>query len=260
MTARMLAASVVLCVTVFVFAADLGPLQPQFHTSDRCVACHNGLLTPSGQDVSIGFDWRASIMANSSRDPYWQASVRRETIDHRAIDGGDRRRMFGVPHADRALRSEGQGTARAGVRAPAACRRRQRRPPGGRWRVVLRLPSDQHRAARHPRELQRRLRRSAARRAGCAPGIRAVRSRGGSPPHHVELVRRVPPDAVAAHSSVRAVRHVPHAADEGARARRAKSSAACRNRSRFRNGCTANSRAPRAASPATCRRSPSQRL
>ncbi len=53
-----------------------------FQTSDRCMACHNGLTTPSGQDVSIGFNWRASIMANSSRDPYWQASVRRESIDH----------------------------------------------------------------------------------------------------------------------------------------------------------------------------------
>jgi hypothetical protein len=57
-------------------------LQPTFHTSDRCVACHNGLTTPAGQDVSIGLDWRASIMANASRDPYWQASVRRESIDH----------------------------------------------------------------------------------------------------------------------------------------------------------------------------------
>lgn len=55
---------------------------PAFQTSDRCIACHNGLTTPSGRDVSIGFDWRASVMANSSRDPYWQASVRRETIDH----------------------------------------------------------------------------------------------------------------------------------------------------------------------------------
>ncbi len=56
--------------------------QRAFHTSDRCVACHNDLKTPSGADVSIGFDWRASIMANSARDPYWQASVRRESIDH----------------------------------------------------------------------------------------------------------------------------------------------------------------------------------
>ena len=55
---------------------------PEFQTSDRCIACHNGLTTPKGEDVSIGFDWRASIMANSARDPYWQASVRRETLDH----------------------------------------------------------------------------------------------------------------------------------------------------------------------------------
>ena len=54
----------------------------EFHTSDRCIGCHNGMKTAAGEDVSIGFDWRASIMANSSRDPYWQASVRRESIDH----------------------------------------------------------------------------------------------------------------------------------------------------------------------------------
>src|ERR1700730_12034452 len=57
-------------------------LKPKFQTSDRCLACHNGLTAPSGKDVSIGFDWRSSIMANSARDPYWQASVRREDIDH----------------------------------------------------------------------------------------------------------------------------------------------------------------------------------
>ena len=68
-------------------AAQAGaPAAPRvaFQTSDRCIACHNGLTTASGEDVSIGFDWRATIMANSSRDPYWQASVRRETIDHAA--------------------------------------------------------------------------------------------------------------------------------------------------------------------------------
>jgi hypothetical protein len=46
------------------------------------MACHNGLTLSSGEDVSIGVSWRATIMANSSRDPYWQASVRREVIDH----------------------------------------------------------------------------------------------------------------------------------------------------------------------------------
>ncbi len=55
---------------------------PQFQTSDRCVACHNGLATSSGEDISIGFSWRPTMMANAARDPYWQAAVRRETIDH----------------------------------------------------------------------------------------------------------------------------------------------------------------------------------
>ncbi|MDQ1387204.1 MAG: hypothetical protein QOF56_658 [Acidobacteriaceae bacterium] len=61
---------------------DKTPHGSVFRTSDRCVACHNGLTTSSGEDVSIGLEWRASIMANSSRDPYWQGSVRRESIDH----------------------------------------------------------------------------------------------------------------------------------------------------------------------------------
>ena len=53
-----------------------------FQPATECMACHNSLTTSSGEDVSIGIAWRASMMANSSRDPYWQASVRRETIDH----------------------------------------------------------------------------------------------------------------------------------------------------------------------------------
>src|SRR5437763_8061288 len=53
-----------------------------FQTSDRCVACHNGMTTPAGEDISIGVNWRTSIMANAGRDPYWMAGVRRETIDH----------------------------------------------------------------------------------------------------------------------------------------------------------------------------------
>jgi hypothetical protein len=67
---------------VIVLLAAQSSAIPLFQTSDRCIACHNGLVTPSGQDVSIGLDWRASIMANSARDPYWQASVRRESLDH----------------------------------------------------------------------------------------------------------------------------------------------------------------------------------
>jgi hypothetical protein len=53
-----------------------------FTHSEDCVACHNNLMTEGGEDVSIGVSWRSTMMGNSARDPYWQAGVRRETIDH----------------------------------------------------------------------------------------------------------------------------------------------------------------------------------
>jgi len=62
-----------------------GEAVPQlFHTSDQCLACHNGLVAPNGEDVSIGFKWRSSMMGNAGRDPYWMAAVRRESLDHPA--------------------------------------------------------------------------------------------------------------------------------------------------------------------------------
>ena len=73
---------VIACVSLVRGGDRQSVLKPEFHTSDRCVACHNGLTTKSGEDISIGLDWRPSMMANSSRDPYWQASVRRELMDH----------------------------------------------------------------------------------------------------------------------------------------------------------------------------------
>src|SRR6266702_98672 len=63
------------------------PGAPTFQTSDRCLACHNGLTSAAGENVSIGSDWRTSLMANSARDPYWQASVRRETLEHAVASG-----------------------------------------------------------------------------------------------------------------------------------------------------------------------------
>jgi hypothetical protein len=55
---------------------------PHFQTSDRCVACHNGLSMRSGEDISFGLAWQPTMMANSARDPYWHAGVRREAMDH----------------------------------------------------------------------------------------------------------------------------------------------------------------------------------
>ncbi|MEQ1756926.1 MAG: hypothetical protein ABL986_01320 [Vicinamibacterales bacterium] len=53
-----------------------------FSHSENCIACHNNLSAPSGEDVSIGASWRSTMMANAARDPYWQAGVRREVTDH----------------------------------------------------------------------------------------------------------------------------------------------------------------------------------
>lgn len=63
-------------------ASSQTPAHASFVTASTCMVCHNGLVTPAGEDVSIGSDWRASMMANSARDPYWQAAVRREIMDH----------------------------------------------------------------------------------------------------------------------------------------------------------------------------------
>jgi hypothetical protein len=79
-----LGAAIAAAAAMAAVAAAAGDRAPEvkFQTSDRCFACHNGLKTTAGEDVSIGYDWRASMMANSSRDPYWQGSVRRESTDH----------------------------------------------------------------------------------------------------------------------------------------------------------------------------------
>jgi len=53
-----------------------------FATSLHCISCHSKVYAPNGEDISIGYQWRASVMANSARDPYWQAAIRRETMDH----------------------------------------------------------------------------------------------------------------------------------------------------------------------------------
>lgn len=73
------------CLLPLLLPAVLAAQQPAAApVSARCLTCHNGLKSPSGRDVSIGSPWRASVMANSARDPYWQASVRREALEHPA--------------------------------------------------------------------------------------------------------------------------------------------------------------------------------
>lgn len=57
-----------------------------FSASGDCAYCHTGLSDQSGNDVSIDTAWRSSIMANSTRDPYYRASVRSEVLANPNFD------------------------------------------------------------------------------------------------------------------------------------------------------------------------------
>jgi hypothetical protein len=70
------------CAHAAPLTAQTGPVPQLFHTADQCMACHNQITAPSGEDISMGFAWRSSMMGNAGRDPYWMATVRRETLDH----------------------------------------------------------------------------------------------------------------------------------------------------------------------------------
>jgi hypothetical protein len=65
-----------------------------FTGSGKCAGCHgfdnNGFasVTPEGQDVNVVDDWRATLMANSAKDPFWRAKVSHEVSvnpQHREI-------------------------------------------------------------------------------------------------------------------------------------------------------------------------------
>lgn len=66
-----------------------GPISPAesnevFATADGCSMCHSAspnavaLRSPTGDDVSPHGLWRATLMANAFRDPYWRAQVAKE--------------------------------------------------------------------------------------------------------------------------------------------------------------------------------------
>ncbi|HET7607232.1 MAG TPA: hypothetical protein VFL84_01030 [Gammaproteobacteria bacterium] len=77
-----------ICVAAALLAGAQARAQDEasaFVPSSQCIACHSQVTAASGEDVSIGPHWRATIMANSARDPYWHAAVRREALDHPAL-------------------------------------------------------------------------------------------------------------------------------------------------------------------------------
>jgi hypothetical protein len=79
--------SAVFCVAAIFFvwarstyAADAFFETTHFSGSGTCGFCHNGLVDATGNDVSIESDWSATMMANSARDPFWQAKFASELI------------------------------------------------------------------------------------------------------------------------------------------------------------------------------------
>ena len=49
-----------------------------FAGSGVCATCHDNLTDSTGADVSIATHWRSTMMANSAKDPLWQAKVSSE--------------------------------------------------------------------------------------------------------------------------------------------------------------------------------------
>ena len=56
-----------------------------FSGSGNCAVCHSNLITDTGEDVSIDKDWRSTMMANSAKDPLWQAKVHSEILRNPTI-------------------------------------------------------------------------------------------------------------------------------------------------------------------------------
>ena len=191
-----------------------------FAHSDDCSACHNNLTPPAGEDVSIGVAWRATMMANSARDPYWQAS--RPPRDDRSSDA--RRRHPGrvrgchMPMAQR--RWPAPPAARA--RCSRTCRSRQDDADCSASRPTA---SPAPSATRSQRTASARPRASTAGSCDAAAGRRRRAIFG---PYDVDAGRQTimrsvtgfEQEAGAAHPRVGAVRVVPHADHAGARTRR----------------------------------------
>ena len=53
-----------------------------FDTSGVCSACHANMSDEHGNNISFDTAWRATMMANSGRDPYWRAGLRREVLEN----------------------------------------------------------------------------------------------------------------------------------------------------------------------------------
>lgn len=56
-----------------------------FAGSGECLMCHNSIVDGQGNDISIVNWWKSTMMANSTKDPFWRAKVSYETIKNPAL-------------------------------------------------------------------------------------------------------------------------------------------------------------------------------
>lgn len=56
-----------------------------FVPESSCVGCHARMTASDGRILDFGVEWRTSTMAQSATDPYWQASVRKESMANPAL-------------------------------------------------------------------------------------------------------------------------------------------------------------------------------
>jgi PKD repeat protein len=74
-------ASIMMLLFLFSFttyAENTNFTTSHFSGSGNCATCHDGLTDTSGENVSLARDWGTSMMANATKDPFWQAKVATE--------------------------------------------------------------------------------------------------------------------------------------------------------------------------------------
>jgi hypothetical protein len=82
----------IVLLTTFSFKIQSQTLPKQsntwFSTAGACLPCHDTHVTASrdklGNDVSPVSSWRSTMLANASKDPFWQAKVKQEGIENPA--------------------------------------------------------------------------------------------------------------------------------------------------------------------------------
>lgn len=66
---------------------DTGFKGDYYSGAGQCATCHDDIQDQNGSDISMVRDWSGSMMANSSRDPYWIAKVAAEIARNPHLEG-----------------------------------------------------------------------------------------------------------------------------------------------------------------------------